>query len=107
MAYEWLEVKCFLNISKRGELSMNCSNPNGSQIGIPGVTAGNFTSVYLKAGGPPVLQPFACIVTVTAVSPPVTQVSVASKRTKTYVYDWTSPTLLNVCKWNNHMAIWY
>lgn len=77
---------------------MNCHNLSGSLIGIPGVISGNSISIYIKADGPPVLQPVVCTVTVTVRSSPMSKGSLASNFTKVYVYDWTSPKL-SVCKY--------
>ena len=76
---------------------MNCYNLSGSPIGIPGDTTANSISIYVIADGPPVLQPFVCVFTVTTGSSPVTQGHFASNITKVLVYDWALPTL-NVCK---------
>src|SRR5688572_17421475 len=92
-AYEWLEVRCVSNISRSTELSMSCKNVSGSPIGIPGVTTENSISFYVQAGGSPVLQLSVCTVTVTIRSTPVSQGSLASNRTKDYIYDWTSPRI--------------
>lgn len=97
VAYDWLKVKCSSNITKNGEFSMNCRNLSGSPIDIPGVTTENSISVYVQAGGPLVLQAFVCTVKVTTQSSPVSEGSLASSRTKDYMYDWTSSTV-NVCK---------
>lgn len=97
VAEKWLEVKCITNISKNGEMSMTGQNVNGSPIGITGMASDNSISIYVQEGGPPVLQPFVCTITVTIRSFPVTQGSHASNSTKDYIYAWTSPAV-NICK---------
>ena len=93
---EWMEVKCVVNIGKRGKLSMSCQNVIGVPVGIPGVTTANSTSIYVNVDGPPVLQPYVCNVIVGLRLPFASQENLASKPTIVYNVNFTRPTV-NVC----------